>query len=207
MMKVAVIGANGKQGSMIVEEAFKRGLDVTSIVRSEKKSPTEKFLVRDVYDLTHEDIKDFDVLVDALGFFGDKVKEFVPSTKHLIDILENTNIRLMVVGGAGSLYVNKEHTKRRFEQDDFPDVVKPLSSEMGKALDILRQSDINWTYISPADEFDFDGEKTGSYVLAGEEMTFDKDGKSKISYADYSLAMVDEIMNDKHEKERISVRW
>lgn len=207
MMKVAVIGANGKQGSMIVEEAFKRGLDVTSIVRSEKKSPTEKFLVRDVYDLTHDDIKDFDVLVDALGFFGDNVKEFVPSTKHLIDILENTDVRLMVVGGAGSLYVNKEHTKRRFEQDDFPDFVKPLSSEMGKALDILRQSDINWTYISPADDFDFDAEKTGSYVLAGEEMTFDKDGKSKISYADYAVAMVDEIINDKHEKERISVRW
>lgn len=206
-MKVAVIGANGKQGSMIVEEAFRRGLDVTSIVRSEKKSPTEKFLIRDVYDLTHDDVKNFDVLVDALGFFGDKVKEFVPSTKHLIDILENTNTRLMVVGGAGSLYVNKEHTKRRFEQDDFPDFVKPLSEEMGKALDILRKSDIDWTYISPADDFDFEAAKTGSYVLAGEEMTFDENGKSKISYADYAIAMVDEIVNAKHKRERISVRW
>ncbi|KRK63978.1 NADH-flavin reductase [Companilactobacillus tucceti DSM 20183] len=206
-MKVVVIGANGKQGSMIVEEAFRRGLDVTSIVRSEKKSPTEKFLIRDVYDLTHDDVKDFDVLVDALGFFGDKVKEFVPSTKHLIDILENTNTRLMVVGGAGSLYVNKEHTKRRFEQDDFPDFVKPLSEEMGKALDILRKSDIDWTYISPADDFDFESAKTGSYVLAGEEMTFDENGKSKISYADYAIAMVDEIVNAKHKRERISVRW
>ncbi|MFD1418887.1 NAD(P)-dependent oxidoreductase [Companilactobacillus keshanensis] len=206
-MKVAVIGANGKQGSMIVEEAFKRGLDVTSIVRDEKKSPTEKFLVRDVYNLTHDDIKDFDVLVDALGFFGDSVKEFVPSTQHLIDVLEETDIRLMVVGGAGSLYVNKEHTQRRFEQADFPDFVKPLSLEMGKALDLLRQSDINWTYLSPADDFDFDAEKTGEYVLAGEEMTFDKDGISKISYADYAVAMVDEIIAAKHKKERISVRW
>ncbi len=69
-MKVAVIGANGKEGSLIVKEAKGRGLDVTSIVRDSKKSPTDKYLVRDVYSLTADDVKDFDVLVDALGFFG-----------------------------------------------------------------------------------------------------------------------------------------
>jgi len=78
---------------------------------------------------------------------------------------------------------------------------------MGKSLDILRDSKIDWTFISPAADFQAKAERTGKYVLAGEELTFNDEGKSEISYADFALAMVDEILADKHSKERISVRW
>lgn len=206
-MRVAVIGANGKEGSLVVKEALSRGLDVTSIVRDAKKSPTDKYLVRDVYSLQAEDIEDFDILVDALGFFGPAVKEYVPATEHLIEILEGSQTRLLVVGGAGSLFIDKDHQEQLYQQADFPAAVKPLSEEMGKSLDVLRQSDLNWTFISPAAMFDAQGKRTGKYVLAGEELTFDNEGKSEISYADFAIAMVDEIENAKHQKERISVRW
>lgn len=206
-MKVAVIGANGKEGSLIVKEALNRDLDVTSIVRDAKKSPTEKYLVRDVYSLQADDIKDFDVLVDALGFFGPAVKEYVPATQHLIEIIGDSKTRLLVVGGAGSLYLDENHTKQLYQQADFPDVVKPLSEEMGKSLDILRDSSIDWTFISPAADFQATAKRTGKYVLAGEELTFDANGKSEISYADFAIAMVDEIVEAKHSRERISVRW
>jgi len=206
-MKVAVIGANGKEGSLIVKEALSRGLDVTSIVRDEKKSPTEKYIVRDVYSLKAEDIEGFDVLVDALGFFGPAVKEYVPATEHLIEIIGDSKTRLLVVGGAGSLYVDKAHTLKLYQQADFPEVVKPLSEEMGKSLDILRDSRIDWTFISPAADFQAQGKRTGKYVLAGEELTFDANGKSEISYADFAIAMVDQIVSAAHSKERISVRW
>lgn len=206
-MKIAVIGANGKEGSLIVKEALSRGLDVTSIVRDAKKSPTDKYLVRDVYSLQAEDIKNFDVLVDALGFFGPAVKEYVPATKHLIEIIGDSKTRLLVVGGAGSLYLDETHTKKLYQQADFPEVVKPLSEEMGKSLDVLRESKIDWTFISPAADFQADGERTSKYVLAGEELTFDANGKSEISYADFAIAMVDEIVEAKHSKKRISVRW
>lgn len=145
--------------------------------------------------------------VDALGFFGPAVKEYVPATEHLIEILEGPQTRLLVVGGAGSLFVDKKHQEQLYQQADFPAAVKPLSEEMGKSLDILRQSNLNWTFISPAAMFDAQGERTGKYVLAGEELTFDNEGKSEISYADFAIAMVDEIENAKHQKERISVRW
>lgn len=206
-MKVAVIGANGKEGSLIVKEALNRDLDVTSIVRDAKKSPTDKHLVRDVYSLQADDIKDFDVLVDALGFFGPAVKEYVPATQHLIEIIGDSKTRLLVVGGAGSLYLDENHTKQLYQQADFPDVVKPLSEEMGKSLDILRDSNIDWTFISPAADFQATAKRTGKYVLAGEELTFDANGKSEISYADFAIAMVDEIVEAKHSRERISVRW
>lgn len=206
-MKIAVIGANGKEGSLIVKEAVKRGHDVTSIVRSADKAQTKDYLVRDVYEITKADVEPFDVVVDALGFFGPKVTEYVPATRHLIDILSGTKIRLFVVGGAGSLYLDDSHTTKLYQQKGFPDEVKPLSEEMGKSLDVLRQSDINWTFISPAADFDAKAERTGKYVLAGEVLTFDNQGISKISYADFAIALVDEIENAQHNKERISVRW
>jgi Putative NADH-flavin reductase len=125
----------------------------------------------------------------------------------LIEIIGDSKTRLLVVGGAGSLYLDEAHTKQLYQQADFPDVVKPLSEEMGKSLDVLRDSQIDWTFISPAADFQATGERTGKYVLAGEELTFDADGKSEISYADFAIAMVDEIMEPKHSQERISVRW
>ena len=64
---------------------------------------------------------------------------------------------------------------------------------------------MNWTYISPAGDFQADGERTGKYVLGGEELVLNSKGESVISYADYAIAMVDEIESGKHIKERISV--
>ncbi|APX71681.1 NAD(P)H-binding protein [Companilactobacillus allii] len=206
-MKIAIIGANGKEGSLIAHEASSRGIEVTSIVRSKEKSVTDDYLVRNVYDITADDLKGFDVVVDALGFFGDNVKEYVPSTQHLIDILKDSKTRLLVVGGAGSLYIDPDHSQQLYQQADFPAAVKPLSEQMGNSLDLLKKSDINWTYISPAADFDYKAKRTGNYIVAGEEFSFDSEGKSKISYEDYAIAMVDEIENAKHKNERISVRW
>jgi putative NADH-flavin reductase len=93
-MKVAILGANGKAGSAILKEAKKRGLEVTAIVRNKEKiTDGTPVIEKDVYQLTTEDIKDFDVLVSALGFWGD-VSEFTGSTQHLIDILTNQDTRL-----------------------------------------------------------------------------------------------------------------
>lgn len=206
-MKVAVIGANGGVGSLVVERSLNKNFDVTEIVRSADKAKTENYLIRDVYDLTSDDIKDFDVVVDALGFFGKNAPEYTPTTKHLLNIFSGLKTRLIVVGGAGSLFVNKEHTKKL--SDSFPDEpwrVTPI--EMGKALDIIKKSkDVNWTYISPAAEFLREGTKKDEYVIAGEEFTTDENGKSQLSYADYATALVEEIENNKFNKQRISVRW
>lgn len=205
-MKVAILGANGKAGSEILKVAKKRGLDVTAIVRDAAKiTDGTPVIERDVYALTTEDVKDFDVLVSALGFWGD-VSEFTGSTQHLIDILTNQKTRLFIVGGAGSLFVNPEHTVRLSETPDFPEAFKPLATAMGKGLDLLEASKgLNWTYISPAAEFDAEGPVTGKYVIAGEELEVDKDGKSYISYADYAIAMVDEIKKNTHPNQRFSV--
>jgi len=92
------------------------------------------------------------------------------------------------------------------ETPDFPDVFKPLASNMGKALKELRQrNDVKWTYISPAGDFQADGARTGKYILGGEELTLNSKGESVISYADYAIAFVDEIEKGNHIRQRISV--
>ena len=206
-MKIAVICANGKAGKLIVKEAVSRGLDVTAVVRGENATEAKEVLKKDLFDLTADDLKEFDVVIDA---FGAWTEETLPlhstSLKHLCDILSGTDTRLLIVGGAGSLYVNPEHTVCVADGPDFPDAFKPLASAMAKALSELRErKDVKWTYISPAGDFQTEGERTGKYILGGEELTLNSKGESIISYADYAIAMVDEAVNGNHIQKRISV--
>ena len=206
-MKIAVICANGKAGKLIVQEAVNMGLDVTAVVRSDNTTAAQKVLKKDLFDLTAADVKDFDVVIDAFGAWTeDTLPLHSTSLKHLCDILSGTDTRLLVVGGAGSLYVNPEHTMCVADGPDFPAIFKPLAAAMAKALDELRQrTDVKWTYISPAGDFQAEGERTGKYILGGEELTLNSKGESIISYADYAIAMVDEAVKGNNIQKRISV--
>ena len=206
-MKLAVVCANGKAGKLIVEEAVNRGIDVTAFVRSSNKTKAQHAVFKDIFDIKADDLKGFDVVVDAFGAW--KPEDLPGHTKSLMtlcDALSGTKIRLLVVGGAGSLYVNPEHTLQVYQTPDFPDMFKPLATAQSKALDELRKrDDVNWTFLSPAGDFQADGEKTGKYILAGEELKLNSKGESIISYADYAVAMVDEAQKGNHIKQRISV--
>ena len=206
-MKIAVVCANGKAGKLIVKEAVERGFDVTAIARGKNESIAQGFIEKDLFNLTREDLKSFDVIIDAFGAWSEETLPLhSTSLKKLCDLVSNTNKRLLVVGGAGSLYVNPEHTLCLSDGADFPDIFKPLAAAMAKALGELRQrKDVNWTYISPAGDFQADGERTGKYILGGEELTLNSKGESTISYADYAIAMIDEAEKGNHIQERISV--
>ena len=206
-MKIAIICGNGRVGKLIIKEAVERGLDVTAVAKTENKSIAPNFIKKDLFDLTKNDLKVFDLIIDAFGAWTEKTLPFHSiSLKKLCDLVSNTKIRLLVVGGAGSLYVNKEHNLQVMDGKDFPEDFKPLAYAQGKALDELRlRNDVNWTFISPAEDFQAEGIRTGKYILAGEELTLNSRGESIISYADYAIAMVDEAIKGNHIKERISV--
>ena len=206
-MKIAVVCANGKAGKLIVEEALNRNMEVTAVVRNENKTAAPQAIVKDLFELSAEDLSGFDAVVDAFGAWTpETLPQHSTSLKHLCDILSGTETRLLVVGGAGSLYVNPEHTVQVMDGADFPEVFKPLAAAQGKALDELRRrTDVRWTFISPAADFQADGERTGAYLLGGEELILNDTGESIISYADYATAMVDEIEKGDHIQQRISV--
>lgn len=205
--KIAVVAANGRVGSLVVAEAVRRGFDVTAIARSANRTQAQHFLQGDALALTREQLEGFDAVVDAVGGWSEDTLHLIPdAAKHLAKVLAGTNVRLVVVGGAGSLFVNPEHTMTLAQTPEFPEAFKGVANAHQQALDTLRgRDDVHWTYVSPAADFQAEGERTGAYTLAGEELTPNEKGESVISYADYAIALVDEIESGEHIRERISV--
>lgn len=206
-MNVLIIGVNGKVGSLVYKKAIEKGINVSGLGRGDNKNNLNSYLKKDVMDVTVADLANYDVIVDAVGGWDEKtIPNITNAMKHLADLIANTNKRLIVVGGAGSLFVNNERTITVDMGPDFPDSWKPLSNAHGQGLKYLRaKENLNWTYISPACNFDADGIETGEYKLAGENLTLNSKGESVISYADYAIALVDVILSGKYNKERISV--
>lgn len=205
-MKIAVVGANGRVGNLVVNEALNKGYEVVAIFNGENKYGYKNVINKNALDLNINDLKGVDAVVDAVGEW---TPESIPSITnvmtYLADILSNTNIRLFVVGGAGSLFVNKEHTLTVDMGPEFPDSWKPLSNAHGKGLKYLRDSkNLNWTYISPACNFDAEGGLT-DYKIAGEELELNSKGESIISYETYAKALVDIINDTTYNKKRISL--
>lgn len=201
-MKIAVIGANGKSGSLISKEAKTRGHEVTTIVRSGKGD-----IVKDLFNLTYEDIKDFDVIINAFAaWIPETLGEHVKAAKHLCNMLSGKSNRLLIVGGAGSLYVNPEHTVMLMDTPEFPAIFMGVAKATADALNVYRgATDVKWTNISPAADFRADGERTGTYKLGGEELMVDSAGVPQISYADYAIAMIDIAESNDNIGKRISV--
>lgn len=206
-MKIAVIGANGKAGKLIVKEAIERNYDVTAVVRSENKSEASKVINKDLFELTKADLADFDAVVSAFGTFNpDTLSLHSKTVEHFSEILDGTSTHLLIVGGAGSLYLDESKTTKLFEIPEFPEVFKPLAKAQADELDLLRtKENINWTFVSPAADFVEDGPKTNNYGIAGEIFTTNEEGVSYVSYADYASALLDIIEANSNIKERVSV--
>ncbi|MBC1483595.1 NAD(P)-dependent oxidoreductase [Listeria sp. FSL L7-1509] len=206
-MKIAIIGATGKAGNEITKEALRRGHDVTGFVRNKAKLSTEiKAVEKDIFALTTSDLENFDAVVDAFNAAPGEENLHQTSLKHLSTILKGTKTRLIIVGGAGSLYVDPEETIRVMDTPDFPAAFLPTATNMGAAFDALqKETNLNWTYISPAAFFNPDGARTEEYKTAQNVLTTNAAGNSEISYADYAIAFVDEIEMAQHLNQRFSV--
>lgn len=205
---IAVVAGDGRVARKVITEAVNRGWDVTAFGRKDENTgDAQTYIKKDILDLTREDLEGFDAVVDAFGTWTPETFHLHGETlQHLLDILAGTNVRLVYVGGAGSLYVNPEHTLQVYQTPDFPAEFVPLATaQVGTLAQIRPVKDVKWTYISPAGDFQADGERTGEYILAGEELTLNDRGESIISYADYAIALVDEIESGNHIQERISV--
>ena len=205
---IAVVAADGRVARKVITEAVNRGWDVTAFGRKDENTgDAQTYVKKDILDLTREDLEGFDAVVDAFGTWTPETFHLHGETlQHLLDILAGTDVRLVYVGGAGSLYVNPEHTLQVYQTPDFPAEFVPLATaQVGTLAQIRPVKDVKWTYISPAGDFQADGERTGEYILAGEELTLNDRGESIISYADYAIALVDEIESGNHIHERISV--
>ncbi|MDM5312195.1 NAD(P)-dependent oxidoreductase [Peribacillus frigoritolerans] len=208
-MKIGIIGASGKAGSLILKEALTRGYEVTAIVRDEAKVQIQgaSVLEKDVFDLKAEDIKEFDVVVNAFGAAPGKEHLHVDAGKILIEAMKGApQTKLIVVGGAGSLFVDEAKTIRVLDTPEFPKEYFATAYNQSKNLgDLQNATDIQWTFISPSAFFDPQGNRTGGYKLGKDNLLVNSKGESYVSYADFALAVLDEIENPQHINQRFTV--
>ncbi|WP_433957135.1 NAD(P)-dependent oxidoreductase [Cytobacillus horneckiae] len=208
-MKVGVIGATGKAGQLIVKEAKDRGHEVTAFVRNASKVTDKEIAIleKNAFELTGSDIQSFDVVVNAFGTGLDDAHKHVELGRSLIAAFKDApNTRLIVVGGAGSLFVDEAKTVQLKDTAEFPKEILPIPINQGKNLEDLQNSaGVKWTFVSPAAFFDAEGKKTGSYQIGKDHVIENSQGESYISYADYAIAIVDEIEKANHINERFTV--
>lgn len=208
-MKIGIIGATGKAGSLILKEAVERGHEVTAIVRNSSKltNKTVSVLEKDLFDLNSNDLKQFDVVVNAFKAADGQEHLYIEAGNVLINTLKGAkDTRLVVVGGAGSLYVDEEKTMQLVDTPEFPKEYFATASNMTKGLkDLQKATDINWTFISPAAFFDPNGKRTGAYQKGKDNFIVNKKGNSYVSYADYAIALLDEVENPQHLNERFTL--
>ena len=201
-MKIAIIAASGKAGNLIVEDALKRKYDVTAIVRDASKVIQDIPVVeKDILSIKKEDLQPFDVVINAFGAKESDPIIYQTSTRHLINELEGTSVRMIVVGGAGSLYTDETLKIQVYQTPEFPVGVYPTSSNMAKALELLKESSINWTFFAPAVQFDFKGRRSGLTKLGSNFVILNNTNESYISYLDYVDILIDEVENRQYTRQ------
>ena len=200
-MKIAVIGAAGKAGSHILREAIMRNLDVTAIVKNKAtlQNTEANVFESDLFHLTKEQLAPFDIIINAFAPLPGEEQLHIKAGQHLISLLEDTNKKLFVVGSSGCLYIDRNKTKRLMDKDDYPkELVANAKAQLQNLLD-LENSSIQWTYFIPSAMFDSDGPRTGHYIKGKENILENSQFNSYISYADFAVAMLDEVENNEQQ--------
>jgi putative NADH-flavin reductase len=202
-MKVAVIGASGRGGSRIVEELAPRGHQVTAIARQPEKIKAQAGVTAvagDLFDAGFPKLlAGHDAVVSAVHFSAS-------DPRKLIEAVRTAGAkRYLVMGGAGSLEVAPG--VRLIDTPAFPAAYKDEASKGADFLDMLRgESGLDWTFLSPAAEIDV-GSRTGKFRLGRDQLLVDEQGKSRISFEDFAVAVVDELERPQHSRQRFTVAY
>ncbi len=208
-MNVVLYGASGMIGSRVLRELLQRGHAVTAIVRNpERINAAGVHVVKG--DVTDEasvaaTAKSADAAISAYSPPQDQPDAIVPAARALLAGLEKAGVkRLIFVGGAGTLEVAPG--LRVVDAPDFPAQWKGIALAHGNVLPVLKASDLDWTYLSPAGLIQ-PGERTGKFRLGTTKLLTDAKGESRISAEDYAIALVDELENPKHQRQQFTVAY
>ena len=209
-MKVVLYGATGKAGSVILKELIDRGHVVIAAARTPEKVPKVKNVTVVQDDLSNPSktasvVKTGDAVISAYGPPPDDTSQIIGVMDRLVKAIEEAGgPRLIVVGGAGSLFVAPGVTLRA--SGHVPKEWIPIVDAHIEVFGNLKKSGIDWTYFSPAGFFE-PGERTGKFRLGKDDLIADAEGNSRISFEDYAIALVDELENPQHHRERFTIGY
>lgn len=208
-MKIGVIGANGNLGNKIVKQALDRGLDVKAFVyMGTCLDQRVESIQKNMFDLTKEDICDLDVIISAFGS-GFKADPTINKKAFLqyIALLKDTNIKLVTIAGAGSLYSDSSHTLYEYETENHPSKLKEISKNIRLGIDELeKEKSFNWTVVCPSRRFDLNGSFSKDYIIGTDcEIIYNEDQQSYVTYDDLAKAMIDISVQDLYQHQVVTV--
>jgi uncharacterized protein len=212
-MKIGIIGATGKAGRAVVMEALSRDHETTAIVRNPARA-AELFgggvpvLARDAFDLTAEDLRAFDVVVNAVGMAPDQAQQHVDLARALVKHAGgNESLRLVFILGAGSQTTGEDnhHFVEDIRKLPGAEAWVSIPENQLKELEYLRTvDDVDWVGVSPSATFE-PGEARG-VVLGNDELLVADDGTSHTTSGTMAEAILDEIEHPAHHRQRFTVR-
>ncbi|EIJ37592.1 MULTISPECIES: NAD(P)-dependent oxidoreductase [Flavobacteriaceae] len=215
-MKIVIIGATGFLGSKLVNEARNRDFEITAIARNtdtiiDKKVNKISVDVNNVEKLT-EALKGQDVVISAFnaGWTNPNIYEdFIAGSKSIQEAVKKASAqRLIVIGGAGSLYTTEK--QQIVDMVDFPKEIKPGATAARDYLNILKEEkDIDWAFFSPAIDMHpgITTGRTGQYRLGKDNPVFDQNNVSSLSGEDVAVVILDEVESPKHHQERFTAAY
>lgn len=198
--KIGVLGASGKLGTLIVDRLVEQHAEVTAIVRHpDKVTQNVPVLQRSLFDLTAEDIQPFDVIISTFSAPNDDIEQTVTAVDHLTAIFDNGTTQLIFAGSVGPLL--DEHQTRVAETE----LIQPEYRERGKlALTAYKHLESNksfdWLYMAPPLFFDPEGAYTGAYEFTGQQLKYNAQGLSYVSYLDMAAAIVDKLTSEENHE-------
>ncbi|WP_018650742.1 NAD(P)-dependent oxidoreductase [Actinobacillus capsulatus] len=215
-MKIAVIGATGLVGNATVQELASRGHEVVGFARNTEKVFKAENVQAVQADVNAEDFAEklagFDAVVSAFngGWTNPNLAEDTErGSASILNAAKVTNVPyLLVIGGAGSLYVAPN--LQLVDTPNFPPEVFPAANVVRNLLTELQgRRDINWAFLSPAAMFAVNPlsfEKTGKYRLGKDDMLLNADGTpADISVPDLAVAIADDVEQKAHLFSRFTV--
>ncbi|WP_208094475.1 NAD(P)-dependent oxidoreductase [Mucilaginibacter agri] len=212
-MKIALIGATGYVGANVLKEALKHGHTVVAIARNTDKVEDNDGVTKVAIDIADETklveaLAGSDIVVSAFnaGWTNpDLYNDFIKGSETIQTAAKQAGVsRLLVVGGAGSLFIDG---KQLVDSPQFPAEWKTGATAARDYLTELRkEEELDWTFLSPAIDL-HPGERTGQYRIGTESPVFDDAGKCSISVEDLAVAIVDEAENKQFAKKRFTVGY
>ncbi len=214
VMKIALIGATGYVGAALLQEALNRGHQVTALVRHPQKlgaHPQLTAIQADVHDSVAlaEQLRGHDAVISAFNpgwSVADIREQFIAGSRSIISASKQAGIkRLLMVGGAGSLYVAPG--VQLIDTPDFPAEYKEGAEGARQALNMLRdEQDLEWSFLSPAAQL-VPGPRTGKFRLGQDELLMNGDEPGSISVADLAVALIDEAERPQHIRQRFTLAY
>ena len=214
--EVLLIGATGFVGSAILNELLSRGHKVTAVVRDPTKLEGKAGVTAVKEDVANVDAiaalaKGKDAVISAYnpGWTNPDIATLITENyPKILNAAKQSGVgRLLIVGGAGTLFCAPG--LRVVDSGAIPEEimggVRPLGDFYLNTL--MKENDIDWVFFSPAGAFDENGQRTGEFRLGKDDLIVDAEGNSHISVQDYAVAMVNELEQENHHKERFTIGY